>query len=65
MAAQLENLTRTAAALGVHVMTVRRWRANPAVGFPPAVVINGRPYMDVKEVAEWINSRKEKVEQAA
>lgn len=65
MAAQLENLTRTAAALGVNRETIRRWRANPALRFPPAVIINGRPYIDVNDRAEWIKSRKERVEQIA
>ena len=65
MAAQLENLSKTAAALGVSRQTLMIWRAKPALGFPPAVVINGRPYIDVNDLAKWIESRKEKVEQAA
>jgi hypothetical protein len=28
----------------VHLVTLARWDANPAMGFPPAIKINGRKY---------------------
>ena len=58
MAAQFENLTKTAAFFGVSRMTINRWRSTPSVGFPKPIMINGRPYIDVKERAEWAQQQK-------
>jgi hypothetical protein len=34
----------------VTVRTVERWEADPGMGFPPSVLINGRRYDDVEKL---------------
>jgi hypothetical protein len=37
----------------VHPHTLRRWDKNPALGFPPAVYVNGRRYREAEKLDAW------------
>jgi hypothetical protein len=38
---------------GVSIMTMWRWRKNPALNFPRSVEINGRHYYSRAEILNW------------
>jgi hypothetical protein len=38
---------------GVSIMTIWRWRHDPAMAFPEAVVINGRQYFRRDQIASY------------
>ena len=42
--------------------TLSRWRRNPNLAFPHALMINGRCYFDEADLAEWERSRAATVE---
>jgi len=37
----------------VHPHTLRRWDQNPALGFPPVIMLNGRRYREVAALEAW------------
>src|SRR6516162_3082676 len=37
----------------VHPQTLRRWDQNPALGFPPVVMMNGRRYREAEKLDAW------------
>jgi hypothetical protein len=37
----------------VHPHTLRRWDDNPALGFPPVVMVNGRRYREAEALDAW------------
>lgn len=39
-------------------MTIYRWERDPALGFPAPIVINGRKYYDLAELAAWEEARR-------
>jgi hypothetical protein len=41
---------------GVSDMTIQRWDADPELGFPKALRINGRRYRDEAELEAWERS---------
>jgi len=43
--------------IGVHEVTLRRWKQDPALSTPPPVVINGIDYNDVPAWDEWLKAR--------
>jgi hypothetical protein len=47
----------------VHPGTLRRWDDNPALGFPPVVMVNGRRYREAVKLDAW--DRKNSREAAA
>jgi hypothetical protein len=47
----------------VHPYTLRRWDQNPALGFPPVIMVNGRRYREVEALDIW--DRKNSREAAA
>ena len=49
--------TEVAELFGTTVMTVHRWRNDPALGFPQPSLINGKPYTDIQELNDWMRSR--------
>jgi len=48
---------QVAAYVGVHVMTLWRWRQNPKMNFPQPTVINNRPRTDLDLVDGWMGAR--------
>ena len=44
---------KTADRYGVSVRTIERWEANPELGFPKSIVVNGRRYDAVGELDDW------------
>jgi hypothetical protein len=44
---------------GISAVTLWRWRHNPALGFPPAKVINGRLYFPWGAVSDWLAKQPE------
>ena len=50
---------------GICGMTIRRWEKNPNLGFPPAILINGRKYRDEAELDAFDAARPRKQESAA
>jgi hypothetical protein len=49
---------KTCERYGVCSKTIERWEKNPALGFPRALVINGRKYDDEDELDEWDATRR-------
>ena len=47
----------------VHPHTLRRWDKNPALGFPPVIIVNNRRYREVAKLDAW--DRKNSREAAA
>jgi hypothetical protein len=43
---------------GVSVMTLWRWKNNPALGFPAAAIINGIEHNDRLECDGWMKKRR-------
>jgi hypothetical protein len=37
----------------VHPHTLRRWDDNPALGFPPVVMVNSRRYREAEKLDAW------------
>ncbi len=44
--------------LGKSPRTIGRWDANPELGFPKPVTLNGRKHRRVAEVEAWLNARR-------
>jgi hypothetical protein len=44
---------KTAERFGVTPRTIQRWRADPGLGFPKPININGRQYDDEEELDEF------------
>jgi hypothetical protein len=38
---------------GVHPFTLRRWDKNPALKFPPVIMVNGRRYREIAKLDAW------------
>jgi hypothetical protein len=47
----------------VHPHTLRRWDKNPALGFPPVIIVNNRRYREAAALDAW--DRKNSREAAA
>ena len=48
---------KTAQRYGVSTRTIERWRADPKLGFPDPIEINGRHYDDEDKLQEWERQR--------
>ena len=46
-----------AAYIGVSVMTIRRWKADPALKTPPSMTINNISYNDLTKWDAWLKAR--------
>jgi hypothetical protein len=44
---------QTAKRYSVCVRTIERWEADPDLGFPPCMLVNGRRYDDVEALNAW------------
>jgi hypothetical protein len=42
---------------GISAMTLWRWERDGQLGFPQALIINGRKYYDLREIEGWERSR--------
>lgn len=51
---RLLDQTKSAAYVGKSVMTLWRWRRNPRLKFPPAIVINDREYFTPEILDGWL-----------
>jgi hypothetical protein len=55
---------KTAKYLGVSVITLWRYKNNPALNFPRAAVINGTEHNDLNLVDQWMRAHIEQKETA-
>jgi hypothetical protein len=46
-----------AARYGKNVRSIKRWAADPALNFPPAIDINGRPHRALSKLEAWERAR--------
>jgi predicted DNA-binding transcriptional regulator AlpA len=46
--------TKLRSMIGISAVTLWRWRQNEAVGFPRAIMINGRNYFPWADVQGWL-----------